>query len=54
MEKHCTPQQYKIAETNSAYKQVPKWIWNGTYMISAGNETQRWEYIKFTCVESED
>ena len=47
MEKYCTPQRHKIVETNVAYKQVPKWIWTGTHMISAGDQTQKWEYIKF-------
>ena len=54
MEKYCTPERYKIIETNVDYKQVPKWIWTGTSMISAGDENQRWEYLKFICVESGD
>ena len=53
MERYCTPQRHKIVETNVAYKQVPKWIWTGTHMISAGDQTQKWEYIKFICVESD-
>jgi hypothetical protein len=53
MEKYCTPQRYKIVETNAAYKQVPTWVWNGFAMINTGEQTQRWEYIKFICVESE-
>ena len=53
MENYCAPQRYKIVETNVAYKQVPKWTWTGTHMISTGDQTQRWEYIKFICVDSD-
>ena len=54
MEKYCIPERYKIVETNVTYRQAPKWIWTGTHMISAGDENQRWEYLKFICIASED
>jgi hypothetical protein len=49
--KYCTPQRYKIVQKNAAYKQVPTWVWNGFTMINTGEQTQKWEYIKFICGE---
>jgi hypothetical protein len=51
MEKYCASQCYKVVETRVASKTVPTWAWTGTHMISTGDQIQRWEYIKFICVE---
>ena len=52
MEKYCTPQQYKIEDTNVTYKRV--YVNKSFYNMTAGEWCdQKCEYVKFICVESD-
>ncbi len=52
MEKYCTPQQYKIVETNVTYKRVPVCKSFGNITVDEEHD-QKCEYVKFICVESD-
>ena len=53
MEKYCTPQQYRIVETNVTYERVPVWKTVGNITVFDGEHDQKCEYVKFICVESD-